>query len=221
MIQLLNIRKTFYQASAQITLFEDLNFSFKPHTRYCITGPSGIGKTMLLMMICGLELPDLGSVIVDGVAVKDDNAGFRLNNVGLVFQNHNLCEEFTAKENVMFPLLLQGHTYREAEKVALEILEQVQLSSHVNKFPEQLSGGEKQRVAIARALITKPKILICDEPTGNLDPETAAEVSKLLLDFAKQCKYSIFVTHNIEFAKSFDVILQLKPKGLLEYVKIC
>jgi len=220
MIQLLNIRKTFSQGSAQITLFEDLNFSFKPHTRYCVTGPSGIGKTMLLMIICGLELPDYGRVVIDEVALKDDTASFRLKNVGLVFQNHNLCEEFTAKENVMFPLLLQGYQFKEAEKAALEILDQVQLSSHVNKFPEQLSGGEKQRVAIARALIKKPKILICDEPTGNLDPETADEISKLLLDFAKQCKYSIFVTHNIEFAESFDVILQLKPKGLLDYAKI-
>ncbi|MCS6961481.1 MAG: ABC transporter ATP-binding protein [Deltaproteobacteria bacterium] len=223
MIELKNIKKQLTQAGEVIDLFKDMNFVFEKDKSYAIVGSSGVGKTMLLMLLIGLEHPTEGSVIVEGrrLGSPDFDAWveFRRKNVGIVFQNNNLCEEFTALENVALPLLIEGIRMSDAMALAKQHLETVGLFDKSSRYPAQLSGGEKQRVAIARALVKNPKILLGDEPLGALDPKTAAQVGTFLIQATRQVQLSIIVTHNIEFAKSFDYIYELKPGGIFEKVK--
>ncbi|MCS6893429.1 MAG: ABC transporter ATP-binding protein [Deltaproteobacteria bacterium] len=217
MIELVGISKIFNHGSERIELFKDLSFFFMPNRSYAITGASGVGKTLLLMMIAGLEEPTAGLIKFNGkvLATHDEKVDFRLRSVGLVFQNSNLCEEFTALENVALKLLLAGRSLHEAKSEARKFLEKLGLEDRLSSYPEQLSGGEKQRVAIARAMCSNPQILLLDEPTGSLDPKTAEIVSDLISSIAKHISYCIVVTHNIEFARRFDYIYQLKPGGVL------
>lgn len=180
-----------------------------------VMGESGIGKSTLLNLIAGLDTPDSGDILIDGVAISslDDDAATRLRRekLGFVFQAFHLLPHLTLAQNVALPLLLMHSEPRRAQ----QMLEAVGLGDRADDYPRQLSGGELQRVAIARALVHRPKLILADEPTGNLDPDTAHEVLQLLRSELKENDASgIIVTHSPAAAASADRILMLTKNGL-------
>ncbi len=175
-----------------------------------ITGPSGCGKSTLLNIIGGLDNPDMGEVVLNGINLTmlnaDKSANFRRDNIGFIFQDHFLLPQLTVKENILLPQI-----NRQITADINNILEKVGIVNKADSMPGQLSGGERQRVAIARAIVNKPCLLLCDEPTGNLDEENGSTVMKLLLSLAEDLKVIvIMVTHNIEFADVFAKNFLLK-----------
>ena len=184
-------------------------------------GPSGSGKSTLLSILGALEPPTAGEVKLDGEdpfsLPPDKLAAFRNQKIGFVFQDHCLLPQCTVLENVLIPTLA-GERVAKAREQALEILKQVGLSARVGHMPSQLSGGEKQRVAIARALIRNPLLLLCDEPTGNLDRRTAEAVSALLLDLhARWANILVVVTHNPALAAHFPLQFELADGRLIKH----
>jgi len=170
-----------------------------------VTGESGSGKSTFLHLLGGMEKPDSGQVFFEKLEVtgldRDELAHFRNREIGFVFQFHHLLPEFTAVENVAFPLLLRRVPFRKAEQQARRLLREVGLEGRGHHKPGELSGGEQQRVAIARALVGEPKLLLADEPTGDLDLKTSDTIHKLLLDVHKNFGLtSIIVTHNLQLA---------------------
>jgi putative ABC transport system ATP-binding protein len=190
------------------------------HGEYvAIMGESGVGKTTLLNIIAGLDPPDRGSVILDGkdVAGLDDLSRTRLRrgSIGFVFQAFHLLPHLTVEQNVALPLSLNGMEATQASERLAEILEAVGLTAAAGAYPRELSGGEMQRVAIARALVHRPLLLLADEPTGNLDADTARQVLTLLRDQVKrQSASGILVTHSAVAAQTADRILVLTSEGL-------
>ncbi|MFZ4116727.1 MAG: amino acid ABC transporter ATP-binding protein [Chthoniobacterales bacterium] len=203
-ITVAHLTKSFLVDDHSKELFPDLSFSITFKHVLALLGPSGSGKTTLLRILAGLEIPEGGSVVVNGETVVFDASSLHRyrKKLGVVFQQQNLFPHLTALENVMLPLTA---VHREAPTVAKrkaeEMLSQLQLSEHQHKKPHQLSGGQGQRVAIARALVTHPQFLLFDEPTSSLDPEMKSEV----LDLIAQLRFfqipMLLVTHEIEFAK--------------------
>lgn len=184
-----------------------------------IVGESGTGKSTLLNLIAGLDEPDNGHIVVDGVDILslDDTARtlFRRRHIGFVFQAFHLLPHLTAAQNVGLPLLLNGIAAGEASRRCLEILAEVGLDHAAEAYPRSLSGGEMQRVAIARALVHRPLLMLADEPTGNLDPETAAHVLSLLRSTVKRSGGAgILVTHSPAAAAATDRIFRLDGEGL-------
>lgn len=180
-----------------------------------VMGESGVGKSTLLNLIAGLDAPDAGEIVIDGVAISslDDDAATRLRRekFGFIFQAFHVLPHLTLAQNVTLPLLLNGAATGRAQ----EMLDAVGLAGRGNDFPRQLSGGELQRVAIARALVHRPKLILADEPTGNLDPDTAYEVLMLLRNEIKQNGASaIIVTHSPAAAATADHVLMLTGDGL-------
>lgn len=178
-----------------------------------VMGPSGSGKSSLLHVLGGIDTPTEGKVTIDGrdiTAMTDrELAAFRNHHVGFVFQFHYLLSEFSALENTAMPLLIRGE--KDAIKKAEEILNKLGLSHRLNHRPSMLSGGEQQRVAIARAVVTRPKILIADEPTGNLDSENARNVIQMIKDISQQTGMTVIIaTHDIEIARYCEYIYYLK-----------
>ena len=180
------------------------NLHIKEGTHLAITGSSGSGKTTLLNLIGGLDQPSSGSVLFDGQDLyqmnRDERAIFRRKNIGFVFQSYNLIPELTVKENIMVPRMLDG---RNCDETFFEEISSVlQLSARLDAYPEELSGGQQQRTAIARAIINKPSVILCDEPTGNLDKENSSQVANLLLLVAERvCASLIIVTHEKTLAE--------------------
>ena len=184
-----------------------------------IKGESGVGKTTLLHIIGSIEKADSGSITFDGRQINRLNGGkldeFRNKTVGFIFQFFHLLPEFTALENVMMPLLIAGHTMQESRQKAAELLDRVGLRNRAEHLPSKMSGGEQQRVAAARALAVSPRLLLADEPTGNLDPKTGLEIFNLLKDLHKEKqRITIVATHNSEIAEMCDKIYVLR-KGKL------
>jgi lipoprotein-releasing system ATP-binding protein len=184
-----------------------------------IIGQSGVGKSTLLHMLGSLDRPSRGKVLFDGVDLfalsEREQAAIRNRQIGFVFQFHHLLPDFTALENVMMPSLIGGRSNAEAESRAQRVLEQVGLRDRLSHKPGEMSGGEQQRVALARAIVLSPRAVLADEPTGNLDPATSAEVFQLLLDMRRQQGMTIIVvTHNHEFAKLTDRSLRLQDGRL-------
>lgn len=211
-----NISMSYDDAGHEINLFSDLNLQIKSGTSLAIVGNSGVGKTTLLNILGGLEKPVSGKVTIGALDcfIGDSDSSFRAKNFGFIFQSHNLLADFTAKENVMMPLLILGH--QDAEKRALELLSHVGLSERAEHRTNLLSGGEQQRVAIARAMIAHPSVILADEPTGNLDRENTENVAKLLLDAMKEKGISIvIVTHSMELAEKMQKIIRLTSEGLV------
>jgi putative ABC transport system ATP-binding protein len=181
----------------------------------CIMGPSGSGKSTLLHMLGGLESPTRGSVRIDGTEIhslsEDERARFRRRNVGFVFQFFSLVPTLTTAENVALPLLLEGHRYSELRESVESILVEVGLGGRALRAPSELSGGEMQRVAIARALLRKPRVLLADEPTGNLDTKTGQEVLSLLRRVCDESQSAtVIVTHDLRVAGHADRVLILR-----------
>lgn len=186
-----------------------------------LIGPSGSGKSSLLHAAGLLERPDQGQVIIDGrdcsTLPEGARTRVRLGQIGFVYQFHHLLPEFSALDNVALPQMIAGHSKAEAHARARELLSNLGLAERVDHQPAQLSGGEQQRVAVARALANKPRILLADEPTGNLDPETSGQVFQSLYDLARQTGVAALIaTHNLELARFMDRVFALKDGHLVE-----
>jgi len=218
MIEVKGISKSYWQSKREIQVLKKLSFSVASGEKVAIVGPSGSGKSTLLSLLSGLDRPDSGAIQVDGTTIntlsEKDLAAFRGQRIGIVFQQFHLLASLSALENTRLPLDLQR--LRKSETEANRLLEMVGLGDRTSHYPHQLSGGEMQRVAIARALITKPAILLADEPTGNLDQNTGDQVMAKLLEIAALNKQTVLlVTHNSRLAQLCDRILQLS-NGTLE-----
>lgn len=199
------LRRTFLQGPTRIDVLDGLDLQVARGDAIAVIGASGSGKSTLLHALGGLDTPDSGQVCWDGrdVYALDEPERARLRNahVGFVYQFHHLLVEFSALENVALPLLIQGRGRREAAGRAEQLLERVGLQDRLRHRPGQLSGGERQRVAIARALATEPAVILADEPTGNLDRDTAGQVQQLLLELnSEQGVALVVVTHDLDLA---------------------
>jgi lipoprotein-releasing system ATP-binding protein len=197
--------KGFKSGTERIEVLADLNLHLASGEMLAVMGASGSGKSTLLHLLGGMDRPDRGSILVDSVDVTGleapQRSQFRNRTIGFVFQFHHLLPEFTACENVMMPLLLRGESMEAAEEKARSILADVQMQDRLHHRPGELSGGEQQRVAIARALVGRPKLLLADEPTGNLDSHTALAIGRLLRTLHEANHLtSILVTHNEKLA---------------------
>ena len=216
-ISLNKISKTYFQGTQRIEVLYGLNLDVKSSEAVAILGQSGTGKSTLLSLLAGLDIPDFGTVEVNKQGLsklsQDKLSKFRAKNLGVIFQQYHLMSNLTALENVGIPLELQK--VNDFQSAALEALKMVGLSHRISHFPSQLSGGECQRVAIARAIVGKPKLILADEPSGNLDDKTGKEVMDLLFKLCKQREQTlILVTHNHDLAQNCDRTLVLKDSKL-------
>ncbi len=216
-----NLHKCFVQGPEQLNILNDINLDIGRGERIAIVGPSGAGKTTLLHMLGGLDTPSQGSVMVSGkdIAKMNDRERSRLRNreLGFVYQFHHLLAEFSALENAAMPLLIAGEKRATAFARSSELLDRVGLGHRLQHRPAQLSGGERQRVAIARALANSPACVLLDEPTGNLDGDTAESVQALLLELNRELQISlVIVTHDMRLAHRMDRILSLADGQLQE-----
>lgn len=220
MLECHRLSKTYTQGPEDVQVLEDVNLRVYAGERIAIVGTSGSGKTTLLNLLGGLDLPSSGEVHIAGMnlaAMNETQRGQMRNRyLGFVYQFHHLLGEFSALENVCMPLLIAGVDVSTAAMRGKAILERVGLGHRLEHKPSELSGGERQRVAIARALVTEPRCVLLDEPTGNLDRQTAHEIHQLMAELNKQLATSfIVVTHDEEFARSLDKVLLLR-NGKLE-----
>jgi len=213
-----HLTKTFPSGGRTLTVLDDVSFSVDDGQTCAIVGPSGSGKTTLLGLCAGLDRPTSGRVSLCGVDLtpldEDERAEVRNQYVGFVFQTFRLLPTLTAIENVMVPAELQGSG--DVHPRAENLLEQVGLGDRIDHYPSQLSGGERQRVAMARAFINRPRILFADEPTGNLDTETAERIEDLLFDLNETSGTTlVLVTHDLDLAQRTERVLKLRG-GQLE-----
>ena len=208
------LAKRYRSGNVRQVVFDQLNFRVEPGETVALLGASGSGKTTLLNLVSGIDSPDAGQVLLDGVDVhalaEPARTLLRRRRIGFVFQFFNLIQTLTVGENIALPLELLGEDKASATQRADELLVAVGLDGLVERFPETLSGGEQQRAAIARALVHRPALLLADEPTGNLDEDTAAHIIELLTRLARQQGTTmLLVTHSQSVARSADRVLRL------------
>ena len=220
-IQLNNVRKEFKKGENVVEVLNGVNLTLNQGELIAIIGPSGSGKTTLLQIIGLLDRPTKGDLFVKGENQIDltDKSRSRLRNqfFGFVYQFHHLINEFSALENTMMPLLVRNEKIKDAKSIARELLSSVGLQGREDHKPHELSGGECQRVAVARALVTSPNIILADEPTGNLDPDTAETVFEKFINLNRSLNSSlIMVTHNHQLAATMDRVFELKHGKLIE-----
>lgn len=219
LVELQAATRTYSLGGEAVDAVYDVDLALQPGTFVSIVGPSGAGKSTLLHLVGGLDKPNSGSVVVAGKNLSrlDDNelAAFRLKSVGFVFQSFNLLPAMSAWENVAIPRLLAGERLRQAKPRAIELLNLVGMGSRVAHRPKELSGGEMQRVAIARALMMDPRIILADEPTGNLDTKTGRAIVDLLRSVAHEqgdasdARLVVVVTHDLSVAEETDHVISL------------
>src|SRR6266404_2329343 len=208
-----HLTKVFKSGDQNLTVLSDVSFAVEETSACAIIGPSGSGKTTLIAVCAGLERPSEGSVIFNGLSLdrssEEELARMRNQFVGFIFQNFQLLPSLTALENVMVPAEIRGENH--ARSRASDLLKQVGLHGRLDHYPVQLSGGEQQRVAIARAFMNQPKILFADEPTGNLDADTAREIIKLIFDLnATRGTTLLLVTHDRELTEQASRTIRLR-----------
>ncbi len=223
MIQIDKVTRQYSRGGETLTVLDELNLDIEEGGFYALMGPSGSGKTTLLNLIGGLDQPDGGQVLIDGVDIHDldgaDLSAWRSENVGFVFQGFNLIPVLTARENVTLPLLLTPLSRRQRQQHALTALQLVGLSDRSEHRPDQLSGGQEQRVAIARAVVTDPKVILADEPTGDLDRQSADSVLDLLVRLNREMnKTIVMVTHDPLAAQHATQIVHM-DKGKLGQIE--
>lgn len=215
-----DISKIYVDGDNRVEVLKNLNFTAKKGERIAIVGASGSGKTTLLQILGGLDAPTSGTFQVNGQDInamsERQKAKFRNQNLGFIYQFHHLLPEFNALENVTMPLLIRGLSVKQANAKAMTIIERVGLNHRVDHRIGELSGGERQRIAIARALVTDPSCVLADEPTGNLDQDTADQVFNLMNELNEELQTTfIMVTHNQQLAAAHDRVLVLS-KGQLQ-----
>ena len=217
-----NISKSFSldNSSNRANVLYDINLAIDSNQTIALQGPSGSGKSTLLNLIAGLDEPSSGEICLDDININklsvNGLADFRNENIGIIFQFFNLINDLTVLENISLPLLLRGVSKKKSDQRAMILIQNIGLIDRVNHKTNLLSGGESQRVAIARALITEPKIILADEPTGNLDTSNTVNVMKLLLDNCKINNTSLLmVTHDESLLSRFDKVLSLESGKII------
>ena len=221
MLKVQRLTKSYASAGGSLTVLKEVSFELRAGASLAIVGPSGSGKTTLLGLCAGLDRPSSGDVILAGQSIgalsEDERALVRNAHVGFVFQNFQLVPTLTALENVLVPVELRGEGGAEAEREAQSLLGRVGLGERTDHYPIQLSGGEQQRVALARAFMNRPKILFCDEPTGNLDGDTAHAMVELIFKLNHERGTTlVLVTHDLELARRCERIIRLKSGAVVE-----
>lgn len=216
-----NLGKTYQDGKNQVEVLKGVNLQLKQGDMLAIVGSSGSGKSTLLHILGTLDHASTGHAKIKNVNVaelsRNQQAEFRNQHMGFIYQFHHLLMEFTALENVAMPLLIKGVNTKQAHNDALEMLEKVGLGHRAKHKPSELSGGERQRVAIARALVTKPALVLADEPTGNLDKQNAIKIYDLLNELNQQLQTSfVIVTHDLELAEKLGRTVQLDDGVLTE-----
>ncbi len=217
--------KTYYQGDIVVNALNDVSISFKQGEFTAIVGPSGSGKTTFLNVIGGLDKPDNGKVIINNTDITQLNSNrlidFRLRNIGFVFQAYNLIPVLTAKENVEFIMLMQGDSASERKARSEELLNAVGLSDQINRRPGQLSGGQQQRVAVARALASKPKFVLADEPTANLDSTSTSNLLDIMYRLNKEENMTfVFSTHDQRVIDRANRIITLEDGKVISDVSV-
>jgi len=211
-VSLKKISKIYFKKS-KIKALNNINLNFKIGRVYSLIGPSGSGKSTLLNLLSLIDKPSSGSIKIKNKIINYDNQNendlYRSSSIGIIYQNYNLLNDFTALENVSLAELALNNNSKTSEINAKKTLRNLGLSNRVYHYPTELSGGENQRVAIARAIINKPKIILADEPTGNLDLKNAKTVFKNLLNLKNKKRLIIFATHNREFAEMSDCKIEM------------
>ncbi len=214
MIQVIDLHRSFRMSDESLHILKGVTFDIKAGEMLAIVGPSGVGKSTLLTLLGALDRPSSGKILFEGIdlfAQTDmELAQFRNQKIGFIFQFHHLLHEFTALENVMMPGLISRRSPKKLKAAALELLDGVGLSHRVHHKPGELSGGEQQRVAIARALVLNPKLILADEPTGNLDTHTSDEVFELLRTLNQERGMTfVLVTHNEKLSLQADRLITM------------
>jgi putative ABC transport system ATP-binding protein len=221
LIEITNLDKIYNTSAVPVHAVKDITCNIDKQEFMAVVGPSGSGKTTLLNIVGGLDKPTGGKVVIDGkdlsTLTQSKLVDYRLGHIGFVFQAYNLIPVFTARENVEFIMLLQGVEKKEREERAIDLLNQVGLSERINTRPAQLSGGEQQRVAVARALASRPAFVLADEPTANLDTESAESLLDLMEDLNNKYEMTfIFSTHDIRVMQRARRIVALQDGKIVD-----
>ena len=219
-LRLTKICKKFTSGNDTITILNNIYFELHEGESIALVAPSGTGKSTLLQICATLDVPTSGIIHINNKNTSqlsdNEKAEIRSQYIGFIYQFHNLLPDFTSLENVMIPLLIKGVSIKEAIEKSKNILDKVGLYNRMNNMPKYLSGGEQQRVAIARALVSNPKLILADEPTGNLDPYTAHKIFDLFLSLVNDLNTSlIMATHNLELADKLQVCVTLENGKLV------
>lgn len=225
MVTITNMIKAYEMGDTVVKALDGVSLSIEQNEFVSIVGPSGSGKSTLMNIIGCLDVATSGSYILDGQEISayddDDLADFRINKIGFIFQRYNLLPRLSVVENVELPLVYLGIGGSERRKRALESLKKVGLDNRAHHIPSELSGGQQQRVSIARAMVTKPSIILADEPTGALDSKTGKEVLKLLQDLHKAGNTIILITHDMDIAKKASRIVRISDGKIISDENIC